>query len=270
MIASKVRHFFADNWSLIENCVDLNRIIAKETGIDEQVLENRDMLSNFCVAERMCWASRRQTTRSEDIAYSLMGLFNVNMPIIYGEGANKAFRRLQTEIMQTSFDQTMFAWKGNYESSGLLATSPADFVNTPQLGMWHPFSLSPFAMTNVGLMARLNIVERSEDEVGSHTIPGEVEASTLAALQCDVKIGTTWKILMVHLKRVERAGFIVNGKFCKAYRRVRCAEWWLVTGQEFQGCPFEDVLVLQDEHYQLLERSIEDNRKRWEDTGYGS
>jgi hypothetical protein len=267
LIAPKTRYFFAGDWSPIGNCALFNSIVAEVTGIDEQVLGNRDMLSNFCVAERMSWASRRQTTRSEDIAYSLMGLFNVNMPIIYGEGASKAFRRLQAEIMQTSFDQTIFAWHGNYESSGLLATSPADFFNTPQVAMWHPSNLSPFVMTNVGLSARLNMIERSEDEVGRHTLSGaRVEKSTLAALQCDVKIGTTWKILMVYLKPIENAGFFVNGKSCKAYRRVKCAEWLLVTGKELEGWPYEDVLVLQDEHYQLLKRSIEDNRKRWETT----
>jgi hypothetical protein len=134
LIAPKTRYFFAGDWSPIGTCAAFNKIIAEATGIDEQVLGNRDMLSNFCVAERMCWASRRQTTRSEDIAYSLMGLFNVNMPIIYGEGASKTFRRLQDEIMQTSFDQTILAWQGNYESSGLLAASPADFFSTPQVG----------------------------------------------------------------------------------------------------------------------------------------
>jgi Heterokaryon incompatibility protein (HET) len=265
LIAPKVRHFFAGDWSPIENCADFNKLVAEVTSIDEQVLENRDMLSNFCVAQRMSWASRRQTTRSEDIAYSLMGLFNVNMPVIYGEGATKAFRRLQTEIMQTSFDQTIFAWHANYESSGLLATSPADFFNTPQLGLWDPVNLSPFVMTNVGLSIRLNLIKKSEDGVVRHTSSdAQVKKSILAALQCDVKVGTTWKILMVYLEPIENARFFVNGKSCKAYRRIRCAEWLPVAGKELAGWPYEDVLVLQDEHYQLLKRSIEDNRKRWE------
>jgi hypothetical protein len=72
-------------------------------------------------------AARRVTTRDEDIAYCLMGLFNVHMPIIYGEGLQKAFKRLQWEIIKMSPDETLFAWHADRETSGLLADSPADF-----------------------------------------------------------------------------------------------------------------------------------------------
>ena len=242
LIAPKERHFFAEDWSLIDIGDDLNWILSDITSINVKVLHNRDTISDFCVAQRMSWASRRQTTRSEDMAYSRMGLFNVNMPVIYGEGAVKAFRRLQNEIMQTSFDQTIFAWAANCESSGLLASSPADFYYTPPLGLWHPSNLSPFTMTNVGLSIRLNMIERDE-EVGGSRI-----ARSVAALQCDVKIGDSWKILMVHLQPVGNARFVVNGKQCQAYRRIRCDEWFPVEGRELEGWPYKHVLVLKDEH----------------------
>ena len=58
---------------------------------------------------RMSWAADQQATRSEDIAYSLLGIFDVNMPLLYGEGKLKAFRRLQEEIIKTSEDETLFA-----------------------------------------------------------------------------------------------------------------------------------------------------------------
>ena len=57
----------------------------------------------------MSWAARRQTTRVEDRAYSLMGIFGVHMTTIYGEGEN-AFFRLQEELLKRSPDQTIFAW----------------------------------------------------------------------------------------------------------------------------------------------------------------
>jgi hypothetical protein len=57
----------------------------------------------------MSWASKRETTRSEDTAYCLLGIFDVNMPLLYGEG-EKAFVRLQEEIMKNSDDQSLFAW----------------------------------------------------------------------------------------------------------------------------------------------------------------
>ncbi|RSL74031.1 hypothetical protein CEP51_011692 [Fusarium floridanum] len=66
------------------------------------------LLSPFSVATRMSWASTRVTTRVEDQAYALLGLFNVNMPLLYGEGT-KAFRRLQEEIIRNSNDQSILA-----------------------------------------------------------------------------------------------------------------------------------------------------------------
>jgi hypothetical protein len=74
----------------------------------------------------MSWVSRRQTTKKEDTAYCLLGLFDVNMPLLYGEG-DKAFMRLQHELLKNSDDESIFAWTANVESSGLLATSPAWF-----------------------------------------------------------------------------------------------------------------------------------------------
>jgi hypothetical protein len=53
----------------------------------------------------MSWAETRQTTRKEDMAYSLLGIFNVYMPLIYGEGKDSALKRLREE--------TYKALKGN-------------------------------------------------------------------------------------------------------------------------------------------------------------
>lgn len=78
----------------------------------------------------MSWAAGRQTTRVEDRAYSLLGLFGVYMPTIYGEGEH-AFVRLQIEIMKSFNDQSIFAWKSHRgQTSGLLASSPDDFAES--------------------------------------------------------------------------------------------------------------------------------------------
>jgi hypothetical protein len=70
--------------------------LAEITGIDEYKLDNfyHDNYSNS-VAIKMSWAAHRQTSRSEDMAYCFVGLFKVNMPLLNGEGASNAFRRLQ-------------------------------------------------------------------------------------------------------------------------------------------------------------------------------
>ena len=80
----------------------------------------------------MSWAARRTTKRIEDEAYCLLGIFNVFMPIMYGEGRN-AFARLQKSILEQCFDPTIFAWKANDSSivaTGIFAFSPADFLST--------------------------------------------------------------------------------------------------------------------------------------------
>ena len=63
------------------------------------------------VAQRMYWASRRETTRPEDMAYCLFGIFDVNMPLLYGEGGTKAFLRLQSAILEATQDLSILAWK---------------------------------------------------------------------------------------------------------------------------------------------------------------
>ncbi|KAJ4353580.1 uncharacterized protein N0V89_005310 [Didymosphaeria variabile] len=68
----------------------------------------------------MAWAANRETTRPEDKAYSLLGLFDLHMPLIYGEGLNKAFTRLQAEILRDSADHSILAW--STESSIIKST----------------------------------------------------------------------------------------------------------------------------------------------------
>lgn len=83
----------------------------------------------------MSWAAKIHTTRAEDIAYCLMGIFDVNMPLLYGEG-EKAFYRLQEEIARGSTDMTLFAWcapplrpfKTLYLDR-IFARSPVDFLD---------------------------------------------------------------------------------------------------------------------------------------------
>ena len=59
-------------------------------------------MSDFSVAERFSWAASRVTYRQEDIVFSLLAIFDVNMPIIYGEGKDKAINRLREEIDKAS------------------------------------------------------------------------------------------------------------------------------------------------------------------------
>jgi hypothetical protein len=130
LLAPSVVVFYDGLWTRIGTREQLALRIAARTKIDVDVL-----LLGTCrsasVAQRMSWASGRETTRREDIAYSLLGLFDVNMPLLYGEG-DKAFLRLQEEIMKESNDQSILAWDATsndqrIEVMGGLAGSPSQF-----------------------------------------------------------------------------------------------------------------------------------------------
>ncbi|KAG2130035.1 heterokaryon incompatibility protein-domain-containing protein, partial [Suillus cothurnatus] len=130
LIAPDNVYFFNRNWIKIGSKATFARILSQITHIRRDILLGKPC--NPSIAEKMSWAAGRQTQKIEDRAYSLMGLFDVHMPIIYGEG-DKAFRRLQLEIMKSSDDQSIFAWHDSYRhpnsvgDRGVLASSPTGF-----------------------------------------------------------------------------------------------------------------------------------------------
>ncbi|KAI1292986.1 HET-domain-containing protein [Xylaria venustula] len=105
--------FFDRAWLRLGGRATLADILYSITRIKKSILRSQDTrglvdtLSNCSVHTKMVWASRRITTRAEDRAYSLMGLFNVNMPLLYGEGGRNAFDRLQDEIIKRTNDQSI-------------------------------------------------------------------------------------------------------------------------------------------------------------------
>ena len=97
LIAPKSVEFFSKYWEQLGNKASLGTIIHEITGIPDKALQGVP-LSDFTVAERMSWAEQRETTRKEDQAYSLLGIFDVYMPLIYSEGKEHAFKRLREVI----------------------------------------------------------------------------------------------------------------------------------------------------------------------------
>ncbi|KAI0663756.1 hypothetical protein C8Q70DRAFT_377465 [Cubamyces menziesii] len=109
LIAPRQLIFLSTNWISLGTKAALADVLEEITGVDAEVLTFRRALGHVSVARRLAWASRRVTSKVEDEAYALMGLFDVTMSTIYGEGKN-AFRRLQEEIMRRSPDHSLFAW----------------------------------------------------------------------------------------------------------------------------------------------------------------
>ncbi|KAF4627339.1 hypothetical protein G7Y89_g10817 [Cudoniella acicularis] len=138
LIASNDIEFYDRRWIYIGDKVSLQAQLSQITGIDIEVLENNDVLPSIPVARRMSWAAKRSTTRVEDLAYCLFGLFDVNLPMLYGEGS-KAFLRLQEAIAQENNDLSLLAWTSNetkghgQDFQGALAPSPAHFSHCGSL-----------------------------------------------------------------------------------------------------------------------------------------
>ena len=132
LIAPKEANFYDRDWRLIGLKTELLQALSTKTGIPEGVLDHTMQPSACSVAQRMSWAAKRETIRVEDRAYSLLGIFDVSMPQIYGE-REAAFVRLQRAITQQSKDETIFAWPmsdkdGDQTYTGLFAQSPSDFL----------------------------------------------------------------------------------------------------------------------------------------------
>jgi hypothetical protein len=168
LIAPRKVVFFASSWMCIDTRGNLAALISTTTRIGESFLIDNDanithLLKSASVAQRMSWASGRQTTRPEDQAYCLLGIFGINMPLLYGEG-NKAFIRLQEEIIRHTDDQSIFAWissrgaatgRANHrgrDSGSVLASSPAAFAGSEEITLVDTQEVSaPFSITNRGI-----------------------------------------------------------------------------------------------------------------------
>ncbi|KAI6003166.1 hypothetical protein F5J12DRAFT_838658 [Pisolithus orientalis] len=129
LIAPKRVKFFNRDWLPLSGKENLVDTLEKITRIPIDVLKDGRIPRRVCVAEIMSWAADRKTTREEDRAYSLLGLFGIHMPMCYGEGG-KAFQRLQLEIIRVCNDHSIFAWnpKGQFDwVGGVLASDLGHF-----------------------------------------------------------------------------------------------------------------------------------------------
>ncbi|KAH8719377.1 hypothetical protein GQ44DRAFT_366548 [Phaeosphaeriaceae sp. PMI808] len=131
LIAPSMVIFLDQEWQEIGTKSSLQSIISEITGIPDTILQGAD-LESASAAQRMSWASKRETTRVEDLTYCLIGIFGVSIPLLYGEG-ERAFIRLQEEIMKISDDHSLFAWESFGPHGGLLATSPAAFLKSNKI-----------------------------------------------------------------------------------------------------------------------------------------
>jgi hypothetical protein len=174
LVAPSAMEFYDQNWDFIGDRESLKDKISRIAGIANEILSRNhsQAIRHTSISHRMSWFKKRTTAKGEDMAYGLMGLFEVYMPAVYGEGKERAFRRLQEEIMKYSDDQTPFAWvdkspnqdmtDANPSGCGLLAPSPycfgqsGSYVHGEMARINNP-NAKPFFITNQGLSISLHL-----------------------------------------------------------------------------------------------------------------
>ena len=165
LIAPARVHFYDKSWNSIGTKDELSPQLSLITGIGQEVLlaskrrHLEESLNEVPIARRMSWAAKRETTRIEDTAYCLLGIFGINFPLLYGEG-ERAFTRLQEEIVKNSNDLSLLAWLSPKDETstnidricGIFASHPREFQASDKLTLTNDVRFIPdFTMTNKGL-----------------------------------------------------------------------------------------------------------------------
>ncbi|KAH8801760.1 heterokaryon incompatibility protein-domain-containing protein [Xylogone sp. PMI_703] len=184
LLAPSHLNFYDKSWGLIGHVTkfpltygpgpDLSDLISEIADIPDKFVAGEADLDRTSIAQRMSWASRRETTRVEDEAYCLLGIFGVNMPLLYGEG-RRAFTRLQEEILKASDDQSIFSWDYGLTKitnaalppglprealvTEVFATGVADFRKCGKIREYEIFQSSHYSITNKGLLIEPPLLE---------------------------------------------------------------------------------------------------------------
>jgi hypothetical protein len=250
LLAPKNVVFYNRSWVEIGTKKSLETLISAITKI-----EHLFGWETASVAQKMSWASRRETLREEDMAYCLLGLFGINMTILYGEG-EKAFLRLQTEITKISDDESIFAWVDDTLSnstSGLLARSPAAFKDSWDIDFCPNFRGTPYSMTNKGLQINLSLSapKRTRAErmrACKNRGADDQESNIYTAFLCCARRGQD-ELIALKLIRQWRSP--------EEYSRTSCHKLYGMS-DTLTGQPAEKTLFIrQDENYYTnLERSL--------------
>jgi hypothetical protein len=121
LLAPRVVSFYSRDWTHIGDRYNLKQLIHEITTIPCPALAGAS-LDTFSVEQRLSWSSNRQTTREEDKAYSLLGIFGVFTFLNYGEGETNAFRRLRKAIAENSQEPSQpQASPGTYKGSWIVS-----------------------------------------------------------------------------------------------------------------------------------------------------
>jgi hypothetical protein len=209
------------------NKITLIEEISFTTGIAKQYLDRWQASTNqVTVAEKMMWARKRKTSRIEDKAYCLLGLFNINMPLLYGEGS-RAFRRLQLEILKSSDDESIFAWEF-VDNEGNAVPSTYTTVGRTGVLALEPLYFVPY------------LAQGRELKLVTRTYRGPYDGVMLLPLNCSVhqKNLKTSCVYAIPIQRVTDTGeWIRISAYNYGRRSIRKPELFLVSSQGLYVVP---------------------------------
>lgn len=229
LLAPAIVEFYDQGWNEIGTKLSLGNIIHIQTGIRHDVLSGRISLFSTSIAERMSWASSRKTSREEDTAYSLMGIFDINMPLLYGEG-RRAFSRLQQEILRKSEDLSILLWVSTCDDVvdvSVLAQAPIAFRNLKfQLGVgesavslertWE--SIKPMVIAHPSIT--LPIRSRIDDEAAEGIHPPTITSRGLG-----VRLPFARRKYGAPLLPIARQARLELGEATTQWNFYACARW---------------------------------------------
>ncbi|MCJ1422053.1 hypothetical protein MMC32_008422 [Xylographa parallela] len=223
LLAPHNMEFYDRKWTFMGAKKDLTEHLSHVTRIDKRYLLDSREIKKASLATRLSWMAGRTTGYVEDIAYSMLGILDVNMPAQYGEGA-KAFMRLQRMLMESSTDDSIFAWTipkeglkcyrvlgklelWNPSSWGLLAPSPDCFRESRDLVIADQVIPRPYSWTANGV--QLLVAQKSGTEATNWL--GLPRKEVNLALNCGRHVNGKPHHVVIHL--VKRNG---------DYVRVQC------------------------------------------------
>ncbi|KAG6381988.1 hypothetical protein JVT61DRAFT_618 [Boletus reticuloceps] len=196
LLAPRRIKFYDQGWRPFTNLVNdkddqgLMFALSAVTGIPRDVViaDNSRGIKGCGVWEIMSWASTRKTTRIEDAAYCLYGLFDVHPSIAYGEG-ERAFARLVKEIVERYHTWDVFVWGGEAsQMHSALPCSPACYPRWDEAMVGGGLGMTDFTLTAHGLrltsvpLIPLAFASDEKDESGSYTVMLSPRSDAVTAL----------------------------------------------------------------------------------------
>ena len=213
----------------------LLRLVSDISGIRFDAISYPNDVMSCSIGEKMSWMAGRKTTREEDVAYCLLGIFDINMPLLYGEGS-KAFERLQEEVTKQSTDHSLFAWqwpqyttnrKGRQPNLFANSTKLFSNLNTKLLGHHPQFDVKVnededplnniLSLTNFGLSINLELIPTADPDC----VFGVLNTSNVFPNPGDLPDRELWCIPLQRMGRVYLRTPFPPGPFPVTTRRKR-------------------------------------------------